>query len=205
MLIYKEENSNYKWGIWKMEEAPELLLSQLNNKQDLVDFTQTVSSSARTFERIAVRVLLKTLLNEEKTINYHPNGKPYFEDQSINLSISHTKDYVAVILSQSPLVGIDIEYISDRVKRVRSRFISDLEYIDSENEIIHLLLHWSAKETMYKALSKEKIDLKNNFHIHSFAPQQQGSFKASETFTENNLQFQIQYIVTDDYVVTYTV
>lgn len=205
MLIYKEENSSYKWGIWKMEEAPELLLSQLNNKQDLVDFTQTVSSSARTFERIAVRVLLKTLLNEEKTINYHPNGKPYFEDQSINLSISHTKDYVAVILSQSPLVGIDIEYISDRVKRVRSRFISDLEYIDSENEIIHLLLHWSAKETMYKALSKEKIDLKNNFHIQSFAPQQKGSFKASETFTENNLQFQIQYIVTDDYVVTYTV
>lgn len=205
MLIYKEKNNDYKWGIWKMEENPELLLSQLDNKQDLIDFTQGVSSPARTLERIAVRVLLKTLLKEEKTISYYPNGKPYFEDNSINISISHTKEYVAVILSESQLIGIDIEYISDRVKRVRPRFISDSEYIDPENEIIHLLLHWSAKETMYKALSKEKIDLKNNFRISKFIPQQKGCFEASETFTENNHHFRIQYIVTDVYVVTYAV
>lgn len=205
MLIYHEENSNCKWGIWKMEEDPELLLSQLDNKQDLIDFTQTVSSSARTLERIAVRVLFKTLLKEEKTIHYHPNGRPYFEDRSINISISHTKEYVAVILSQSPLVGIDIEYVSDRVKRIRSRFISDSEYIDPQDEITHLLLHWSGKETMYKALSKEKVDLKNNFRIHPFTPQQKGFFEASETFTKDNLQFKIQYIVTDNYIVTYTI
>lgn len=204
MLIYKEENSGCTWGIWKMEEDPGILLSQLDNKQDLVDFLQVVTSPVRILERIAVRVLLKTLLGEEKTINYYPNGKPYIEDQSINISISHTKDYVAVILSQSPLLGIDIEYISDRVKRIRSRFISDLEYIDPENEVTHLLLHWSGKETMYKALSREKIDLKENFHIKKFIPLQKGFFEASETFTEDNLQFKIQYIATDEYIVTYT-
>lgn len=205
MLIYKEENSDYTWGIWKTEEDPGVLLSKLVNKQDLVDFVQAVTSPARILERIAVRVLLKTLLGEEKTIKYYPNGKPYFEDQSINVSISHTKDYVTVILSQSPLLGIDIEHVSDKVKRVRSRFISDLEYIDPEKEITHLLLHWSGKETMYKALSRDKIDLKENFHIKKFIPQEKGFFEASETFTEDNLQFTIHYIVTDDYVVTYTV
>lgn len=204
MLIYKEENSDYTWGIWKMEESPELLLSQLTNIQDLVDFSETVTSSVRTLERIAVRVLLKTLSGEEKTIDYHPNGKPYFKDQSLNISISHTKEYVAIILSQSPLLGIDIEYTSDRVKRIRSRFISESEYIDPENEVLHLLLHWSAKETMYKALSKEKINLKDNFHIQKFTPQQRGFFEASETFTEKSLQFKIHYIATDNYVITYT-
>ncbi len=205
MLIYKEKNCNYTWGIWKMEEDPELLLSQLINKLDLEDFMQSTTSPARILERIAVRVLLKTLLNEEKTINYYSNGKPYLEDRSINISISHTKDYVAVILSNSPLLGIDIEYTSERVKRIRSRFISDLEYIDPKNEVSHLLLHWSGKETMYKALSREKINLKDNFHIKRFIPQLKGSFEASETFTEKNHQFKIQYIVTDDYIVTYTV
>lgn len=204
MLIHKEENYNCQWGIWRMEETPEVLLSQLSNVQDLTDFISTTTSQTRIIERIAVRVLLKTLLGEEKTINYQPNGKPYFEDGSINISISHTKGYVAVILSQSPLTGIDIEYISDRAKRVRSRFISDMEYIDPQHETLHLLLHWSGKETMYKALSKEEIDLKNNFRIHKFTPQQKGFFEASETFTENNFQFQIRYIVADDYVVTYT-
>lgn len=205
MLIYKESNGNYVWGIWKMEEDPGLLLSQLENKQDLVDFFQTVTSSARILERIAVRVLLKALLGNEKTINYHPNGKPYFEDQSINISISHTKDYVAVILSQSPLLGIDVEYISDRVKRIRRRFVSESEYIDPENETVHLLLHWSGKETMYKALSKEEIDLIDNFHIQKFTPEKEGFFEAFETFTEDKLQFKIRYIVTDDYVVTFTI
>lgn len=204
MLIYTEENKGCKWGIWKMEETPELLLSQLTNKEDLIRFIDTTTSPARVLERIAVRVLLKTLLGEEKTISYQSNGKPYFEDRSVNISISHTKDYVAIILSQSPLLGIDIEYTSDRVKRIRSRFISDMEYIDPENETLHLLLHWSAKETMYKALSREKIDLKNNFHIKKFVPQNQGFFEAQETFTEDSLNFRIQYIVTDDYVVTYT-
>lgn len=205
MLIYKEENSDYTWGIWKMEEDPGVLLSQLNNKQDLIDFVRVVTSPARILEKIVVRILLKTLLGEEKIINYYPNGKPYFEDLSINISISHTKEYVAVILSQSPLLGIDIEYVSDRVKRVRSRFISDMEYIDPENEVLHLLLHWSGKETMYKALSREKVDLKENFHIKKFTPQQKGFFEASETFTEDNLQFKIQYIAASDYIVTYTV
>lgn len=204
MLIYTEENKSCKWGIWKMEETPELLLSQLTSKEDLIRFIDTTTSPARILERIAVRVLLKTLLGEEKMISYQSNGKPYFEDRSVNISISHTKDYVAIILSQSPLLGIDIEYTSDRVKRIRSRFISDVEYIDPENETLHLLLHWSAKETMYKALSREKIDLKNNFHIKKFVPQSQGFFEAQETFTEDSLNFRIQYIVTDDYVVTYT-
>lgn len=204
MLIYKEKNSDCTWGVWEMEESPELLLSQLNNKQDLISFSETVTSPARTLERIAVRVLLKVLLGEEKTIDYHPNGKPYFKDQSINISISHTKKYVAIILSQSSLLGIDIEYISDRVKRIRPRFISESEYIDPENEVLHLLLHWSGKETMYKALSKEKVNLIDNFHIKKFTPQQKGVFEASETFTENNLQFKIHYIVTEDYIVTYT-
>lgn len=204
MLIYTEENNSYKWGIWKIEEEPEVLLSQLLNKQDLKNFLDNATSPARILERIVVRVLLKTLLGEEKTISYYSNGKPYFEDGSTNISISHTKDFVAVILSKSPLLGIDIEYMSDRVKRIQSRFISDLEYIDPQNETLHLLLHWSAKETMYKALSREKIDLKNNFHIKKFIPQKQGTFEASETFTEDNLNFRIHYIVTDDYVVTYT-
>ena len=146
MLIYTEENKGCKWGIWKMEETPELLLSQLTNKEDLIRFIDTTTSPARVLERIAVRVLLKTLLGKEKMISYQSNGKPYFEDRSVNISISHTKDYVAIILSQSPLLGIDIEYTSDRVKRIRSRFISDMEYIDPENETLHLLLHWSAKK-----------------------------------------------------------
>lgn len=205
MFIYKEENTEYTWGIWKIEESLETLLSKLTNKSDLHDFISGTTSNARILERVAVRVLLKTLIGQEKTINYYPNGKPYFEDQTINISISHTRGYVAVILSQSPLLGIDIEYISDRVKRIRSRFISESEYIDPENEVLHLLLHWSGKETMYKALSRNKIDLKDNFHIKRFSPSEKGSFEASETFTDDNLHFTIQYLITDEYVMTYTV
>lgn len=201
MLIYKKENENIIWGIWKIEEDTQTLLSSLSD----TSFTRIITSDKRLREQTAVRVLLKALLNnEEKTIGYSANGKPYLIDGSYVISISHTRGYAAVVLAKQGRVGIDIEYISEKVKRVRSKFISDREYIDEPNETIHLLLHWSAKETMYKALGYSGVDLMSHLFVERFTPELSGVFVGYEKYTRDSHRFSIHYYVKEDYVLTMT-
>jgi len=92
-----------------------------------------------------------------KNCSSHRDGRPYLTDRSFNVSISHTRNHAAILIHPSKNVGIDIEEISDRVYRVASKFVSQDEYIDPHHEKIHLLLHWSAKETMFKLLEESEI------------------------------------------------
>lgn len=204
MLIYKENSTKYTIGVWKISETINALLSLLNRNEAEILQNSNIGES-RLLEKAATRLLLNELTHKEVQIAYNSNGKPYLINYCENISISHTKGYAAIILSKSAHIGIDIEYISDRVERIRSRFISNNEYINPDCSVIHLLLHWSAKETIYKALSMEGIDLRKDFHIEKFEPQQSGIFTAHEYFSKDNLDFRIQYFISDDYVLTYTI
>ena len=202
MLINKRESETVLWGIWKIEESTETLLSLLVDTVELLEFKKHTRSESRIRERVATRVLLKELLGEEVQINYTPSGKPSLRNKNIHLSISHTRGYAAVALSMYTVLGIDIEYISNRVKRVESMFINEDESIDTSNEIQHLLLHWSAKESMYKALNKDGIDFKADFTIEKFTPYNEGTFKASENYSGLKQKFSIQYYIENEYVLT---
>ena len=60
--------------------------------------------------------------------------------------------------------GIDIEYRSDRVKRIRSRFLAPEEEqnIDTAHEEEHLLVYWCAKEALYKLAGRKRWIFANN-------------------------------------------
>lgn len=203
MLIYQEETKDYQLGIWKVEENQDQLLSFFSDNEKIMESIDGINSQSKILERLAVRILLRSLLKKDIEILYYDNGRPFLKDKEANISISHTKGYVAVILTSHKYVGIDIQYITEKVKKVRSRFISDKEFIDTNKELEHLLLHWSTKETLYKAISKG-ADLRNSFLIEHFIPENEGVLKASEHATGFNLVFDVNYKVTTDYVLTYT-
>ncbi|GAB6011267.1 4'-phosphopantetheinyl transferase family protein [Viscerimonas tarda] len=203
MIFRKGQTDDTLWAIWKIDETKEQLLSLLDD-QSLLDDILRMKSEPRMIERLAVRVLFKQLTGKEDKILYRPSGSPYVEDESVNISISHTRGYVAVVLNKKQYLGIDIQYITGKVKRIRHRFISPDEYIDPGNELIHLLLHWSAKETLYKALRLPGIDLLKELYVLPFKPESQGMFSAIEKLTDNNSAFDIHYLVQPDFVFTIT-
>jgi phosphopantetheinyl transferase len=205
MLLFKEEHTdNILWAIWKIEETKEQLLSFLNNSILHKDVL-LMKSEEKILEKLAVRVLLKYLTGEEPQIHYHPSGRPSLNSHYLNISISHTRGYVAVALSEKQLIGIDIQYITLKVKKVRPRFVSENEYINPKNELLHLLLHWSAKETLYKALKTQGIHLLRDLYIRPFEPEAKGIFSAvTNPNTNDALDFDIHYSAHSDFVVTIT-
>lgn len=194
-------------GIWKISEDVHTLLPLLPKSQQMKarKYISKIKSVQRKTEWLATRALLFELLNQEKTIENNAQGKPFLTDHSYHITISHTKNYVAILLHKNRTVGIDIETISDRVSRVAGKFISADEFIDSSKKVVHQLLHWSAKETLFKIMEEDEIDFREHLHIQPFTPKESGVFEAFESKTEQQTRFQIHYEVLPDAVLTWVV
>lgn len=192
------------WGIWKIEESSEVLLSLLRNREEYLPQLELIRTEPRRREWLACRVLLQELTGGPACIAYRPNGAPYLSGSSLHISISHTKGYAAVLLQNRPAAGIDIEYRSERVSKIRSRFMNPEEEagIDKEHETEHLLLHWCAKETLFKMIGQEEVDFLHHLHVRPFPYAEEGSFTVYETRTEEGAVYRLDYLVTPDFVLT---
>lgn len=177
-------------GLWKMEDEPSLKVREKEQKavRELVaamlQYKTSIGESSRTDDTVE--------------IGHKESGKPILKGWHI--SISHTKGYAAVLLSKNHEVGIDIEYVSDRVKRIADRFLRLDEQAES---VTDLLLHWCAKEAVYKLYSEQDltfqqmkiVDLQSEsdfFHVES--EMNNGIVSVTKVF----------YLVHQDYVLTYT-
>lgn len=205
-MLYRKEilSSTTLFAIWKMEESKEELLNSLSRHDWLADTLQ-MKSEERIKERLAVRVLLKELLGQESEISYFPSGKPYLEEHSFNIGISHTKGYVALILSREKKVSIDIENKSDRILKLERRIVSEKEFIDTDNNLIHLLLHWSAKESVFKVMDEEGVDFLDHLRVDNFTPEVKGFFVLKELKSRLKCQYLVSYEIFSDFVLTYIV
>lgn len=208
MLIRKEHTKDGGLlGIWKIEETREELLQlfpgHLRSEADT--YLRDIRSERRSIEWLSTRLMLLDLLGKEQIILNRKDGSPYLDDGKNNISISHTKNYAAILLHESAAVGVDIETRSERVIKIAGKFISDQEYIDPAQKIVHQLLHWSAKESLFKLMNEQGIDFKQHLHIHPFIPGNKGMIAATETKTEQSQSFCLQYEVHTDYVLTWVI
>ena len=158
LIKIKDVAPDAKLGIWRIDESLEDLLNGLNGDASL-DALQGeiagISSPQRRLEITAVRSTISRLLGNGVTLSHNADGKPYLCN-GMNISISHTKGYAAVIISGGKRVSIDIERIDRNVKRVAAKFIRADERASTQ---LDMLLHWCAKETIYKLYSEDHLAL----------------------------------------------
>ena len=96
------------WAVREICEPVDDLLNLLQKKELYLPYLSQITSESRKKEWLTVRVLLKEMLGEEKEILYTSTGRPYLSDNSYQISISHTKSFVAVALHPEMKIGIDI-------------------------------------------------------------------------------------------------
>ena len=206
-LFLQHKTKDIHWAIWKMEESQESLLTllpafrRISCEQEMQRFT----SERRKMEWLSVRVLLYSMLQEDKEIIYSSEGKPSLGDHSFFISISHTKGYVAVMLASSVPVGIDIEQYAQRVHKVCDRYVRPDEQVESYQGDITwgLLLHWSAKEAVFKRMENADADLRK-LRLTHFIPQEEGTFQVQELVTAQQELYSVGYRICPDFVLTWT-
>ena len=169
---------------------------------DTKEFEKIVSEK-RKREYLAVRLAMKSLLGKDISICYNPDGKPFLEDESYQISISHSGKWVAVMAHPTQSVGIDIECPTDKIKNLYTRFLSktEQEELSNGNNISQLQLAWSAKEALYKIIGKHAVDFANQLRIFPFEVKTEGQMQAQHIKTET--LYTLFYIQSAEYTLVY--
>ena len=167
MPLYQEKNiSDYqKLGIWKLSETKEELLTLIANIKFNTTELSNLKHENRIKQWIATRLLLHNFMPDAEII-YDNLGKPSLSN-GFNISISHTNNFVAILINEKGNCGIDIEKIDAKVERVKHKFLgkTDLNNISS---IQDLTIYWSAKEALYKYYGKKEVLFIENLFIKDF-------------------------------------
>lgn len=184
-------------GLWRIE-GQEDSRHLLDNNPSLEKLVLSCGSSQRRAEIIAVYSLLYAMTGDSTLfIDHTPEGRPFVRDSDIKISLSHTKGYATVIMSHTKAVAVDIEYMSNRVDRIAGRFIRDDE---SAPDTLHRLLHWCAKETLFKYCLEYKLGY-YDMRLHPLEISENGVARIDNLI--NMTSSDVYYRICDDYVLTY--
>ena len=208
LYLKKKLDNEAEIGVWQITETEEELKELSSTPTDEMEEISFIRSESLRKQRLAVRALLNTLFDEKVYLSHHDNGKPYLENNPVNISITHTEKYVAVILHEEENVGIDIESLDRDFSAVEKKALSEDEIDDLEDEKRNeqLAIYWCAKEAVFKLLSRYNVDFAEQIEIERFRPRGEGELEA--TFTskkDDEEEFDLEYITFDRHVLVWVV
>ena len=208
LYLRKELENGAEIGVWQITETEEELKALSATPSDEMEEISFIVSESLRCQRLAVRALLNTMFDEKVYLSHHDNGKPYIENNPINISITHTNKYVAVILHDEEDVGIDIESLDRDFSAVEKKALSEdeIDDLDDERRNEQLAIYWCAKEAIFKLVSVYNLDFAEQIEVERFRPRGEGELEA--TFInkdEEEEEFELEYITFDRHVLVWVV
>ena len=160
-LTKTKKTEKYTYAIWKIEENSDHLLKLLKPNKYELKLIKNITNQKRKDQSIAAKILLNYILEKKTTVFY--NGKaPYCKEFS-NISITHSDNYAAVLLSEKK-IGIDLQKEEQKIIMLKNKFLSKKnEKNNYSTEDLHFI--WTAKEAIYKTLNEFNCSIKKNIFI----------------------------------------
>ncbi|MGM9753069.1 MAG: 4'-phosphopantetheinyl transferase family protein [Candidatus Cryptobacteroides sp.] len=181
-----DDPAHSRVGVWQISESEEELRAMTSIPSDELEEISYIRNGSLRKQKLAVRALLDAMFEEKVYLSHHDNGKPYIENNVINISITHTEKYVAVILNDTEDVGIDCESLDRDFSAVEKKALSEdeIDDLDDEQKNEQLAIYWCAKEAIYKLTSQYDVDFAEQIEIEDFRLRDEGELHA--TFTDKD-------------------
>lgn len=208
LYLSKELDNDGVISLWKITESEGELLKLSSVPSEELEELQLIKNVARRREKLAVRALLNEVFNGKVYLGHHDNGRPFLQNSLTEISISHTAHYVAVLTHPSESVGIDIERLNRDFAAVERRALSfeEKDYLSSKEKSLHLAILWSAKEAVFKRMSRSDVDFSKQILIKKFNPREEGELTAVFRDKDGTEQeFELQYQLFEDHVMAWMV
>jgi 4'-phosphopantetheinyl transferase len=200
LMSVEEVVKGVRLGLWNITESVDEFLLQGSStslyRQAIIDSYRAVG---RRREALAVRSLIDVMVGDDVGLLHEKSGKPYLSN-GMNISISHTKGCAAVVISRERVVAVDVECLDGRVTNVAGKMLRPDENADTLTE---LLLHWCAKETLYKLYSEEHLALKDMRVLSIGGDDTHGIIKTENV--QRGETSDVYYRIFDGKVLTYAV
>jgi 4'-phosphopantetheinyl transferase len=212
-LVYlRELDPQVRFAIWRVEEEAEDLVGRLQLDEREKTVLAGLNKGKRTLHWLTTRVLLRYMLDTPGFIDCpsDENGKPYLANFPHKISLTHSFDYVAVMLSENGEVGIDLELVGSKILKIAHKFMKTeelvgIEELDVETRINYLYACWCAKEAVYKLQGNKGVSFRENMNISPFEYLEQGVLTLELQTTSIHKTFKVHYERFLDYMLGYVV
>ncbi|MTB49705.1 4'-phosphopantetheinyl transferase superfamily protein [Lewinella sp. W8] len=204
LLLHETLHPPGEWGLWHILESEALLRERTPLFEAELVALEQIKGEGRRREFLAARLLLHHMSGrpERGELIKDDSGKPHLVDSIFHVSISHTVDYAAAIAHPNPC-GIDVQRIVPRIVKLADKFVNTAErsQLKDRHELVQLHLIWSAKEAMYKAFGRRKLDFKEHLtvNLEDFSPD---NSRATAMLRKGNAEmvFDLTYQINPDFV-----
>ena len=165
------------------------------DKEDFKKFT----FEKRKAEWLATRALLKQMIGSAFKISYTSSGKPLLQHSLYHyISITHSREFVAVFIHQNKEIGIDIESRNRNYSPILKKYLSDLELCQIKENTVIPCLYWCAKEALFKLVEEDGIDFKKQLEMLSHDPDR-GLLLARYISANREKTYRLHYISLNDH------
>lgn len=194
------------WGLWHIHEMEAELMPEIGVFECI---PENITHEQKRLEFCVGRLLAKTLL--EKTggkfegIIKDQFGKPFFKNNSYQLSLSHSYPYVGALIHQNKSAGIDVEQFKSKLLKIAPRIMHPEELHDAGNDPIKHTVYWCAKETLIKVYGKKDLTFAENLLISPFTLQKQGEITGRIIVNHTETAIPLYYEVHSSFAVVLNV
>ncbi|QIA08961.1 4'-phosphopantetheinyl transferase family protein [Draconibacterium halophilum] len=207
-LTQKITIQNGTIGVWNLKETADDLLKICKLNPSDTGRLESFKAEKRRKEFLASRLLLQTLLPQCPEIIYQEkSGKPSLNNSNLNISITHSANLAAIILSEKS-IGIDIEQLDRNIDKVVTRFAnpSEISFIEKSNDpqLLKILL-WSAKEAIFKCSGIQGVQFNEHINIASFDYSAQPHFNGSLSHATGKFYYDLFFRIIENNVLVYCV
>ena len=208
LYLRKKLDNKAEIAVWHVTESEQELLGLTSVPNDELEEISLFRNENHRRQKLAVRALINEVFEEKMYLNHHDNGQPYFENCATNISITHTDNYVAIIIHDEDEVGIDVESLDRDFSVVEKKALSEDEIDDLEKDKRNeqLAIYWCAKEAIFKRMSQNRVDFAEQIEVEKFNVRKEGELEATFIHKdEHEEEFDLEYMIFDRHVLVWLV
>ena len=188
-LVYQQNiNAVTRMAVWHITETEDFFAE--------VPLQKTITHWHKRLQHLAARYLLKELYPgfPLSLIKIADTRKPFLENEAYHFSISHCRDYAAVLISKEQRVGVDIELVNEKIGNIIPKFLTGEECFLMARGAIEktATLFWSVKESVYKWQGTGGTDFKEHIRIEKYT----GDLDEGIVYClfQNKIHLQVHYL-----------
>ena len=209
-VFYEHINDFAKIAIWHIAEEKNFFLGK-------VPLQREITHPHKQLQHLAGRYLLQHLYPDfpYHLIEIADTKKPFLPNEEYHFSISHCGDYAAVIVSKDHRVGIDIELVTEKVERIKHKFLNEeeLNMVNGQWSMVNmqlgisnrltnqpinqLTLLWCCKEAVFKWYGSGGVDFKENIRLQTSSLGTDNGVINCEFLKDERTTLEIQYKIFD--------
>ena len=193
-------NNSLLCKLWRIDDLEDIM--DPNNELNSDDYQIFLSRKANHMKRqfLASRKLI-ALVDPDLKVSYK-DDIPFLSDNR-SISISHSEEMVAILISKESGIGVDVEKINKKVDSIKSKFLNqkEISYLSGDGETRNLTRAWTAKEAIYKALRKPGIIFSENILLEEFDSEAKSGIGKFISSNQEKI-FKLYFYDLDDYCLT---